>query len=158
VESFGNQPNNHTHHDIHFRSRFLANCEVWQTGCGLEWDADSNYVGVTDAGSLGAYTRTVPENDGNVTVDLHLETNSLGDSGYSITVLDRSGDRYELWCEGSKAGSDGIAIPCNSGRSINGTDSIAVSADEEIGGLEIFVDMEDPSDELRLYELEVRDT
>jgi flagellin-like protein len=141
-----------------FRSRFLENCEVWQTGCGLEWDADSNAISVTDSGSLGAYTRTVPENDGNITVDLHLETSGLGDSGYSITLRDQSGDRYELWCEGSKPGQDGIRTFCNSGTSINGTDSMTISADEEIGALEIFVDMEDPSDEVRLFDLELRDT
>lgn len=141
-----------------FRSRFLENCAVWQTGCGIEWDAQSNHIRVTNSESLGAYTRTVPENDGTITVDLHLETNSLGASGYSIVALDQSGDRHELWCEASAAGEDGLTTVCNSGTSINGTDSKTVSAGEAIGALEIFVDPEDPSDEVRLYELEVRDT
>ncbi|PSP27604.1 hypothetical protein BRC65_04965 [Halobacteriales archaeon QH_2_65_14] len=139
-----------------FRSRFLANCDLWGT-CGLTWEAHSNYISVTNTGSLGAYTRTVPENDGEITVDLHLETNSLGDSGYEIALLDQSGERHQLWCEGSKSGQDGIGIVCNSGTPINGTDSKTISVDQEIGALEIFIDPEDPSEEIRLYELEVSD-
>ena len=129
-------------------------------GGEIIWQGSTNYIEPTSNGNnnWGLYSRTVPGNDGDVTVDLHLETNNLGDSGYQIRAVDKSGERYELWCEDSASGADGVSISCDPGTpTIDGTQSRTVSVGEEIGSLSIAIDLEDSSSEIQIHEMKVSD-
>jgi flagellin-like protein len=120
------------------------------TGGDVQWEKRSDHIRPTgDKGDFLLRSRTVPENDGEVTIDLHLETRSLNQAGYYILVQGQSGDVERVWCDG---------LYCNAGTpGINGSESKTVSMDEEIGALRIGVEFGNTNEEIRFYDLEVRD-
>lgn len=128
-----------------FRSNFYRH----PTGEKLVWDAQSDHirVGASQADdSWMLYSTTVPENPGNVTVEMRFEQQSFQDSGYRFYLFDQSSDVHNLWCKDSINGGDGISLNCpNNSATINGTASKTLTNDEEFGAFLVVVDMEDTS-------------